>query len=39
VWAARRLLPAAESQRLALDFLPREGDTTVRSEWTAELSA
>jgi hypothetical protein len=24
---------------LALDFLPGEGDTSVRFEWTAELSA
>ena len=37
VWAVRRLVPAHEARRLALDFLPREADTTVRSEWTAEL--
>ncbi|HVY52416.1 MAG TPA: tRNA epoxyqueuosine(34) reductase QueG [Devosia sp.] len=39
VWAVRRLLPAHEAGRLALDFLPREGDTTVRSEWTQSLEA
>jgi epoxyqueuosine reductase len=38
VWAVRRLVPD-EAARLALDFLPREGDTSVRTEWTAELSA
>ena len=37
VWAVRRLVPAQEGRRLALDFLPRETDTSVRSEWTAEL--
>jgi epoxyqueuosine reductase len=37
VWAVRRLVPAQEARRLALDFLAREADTTVRSEWTAEL--
>jgi len=37
VWAVRRLVPAQEASRLALDFLPREGDTSVRFEWTAEL--
>jgi epoxyqueuosine reductase len=37
VWAVRRLVPAQEARRLALDFLSREADTTVRSEWTAEL--
>ena len=37
VWAVRRLVPAHEAGRLALDFLPLEADTTVRSEWTAEL--
>jgi epoxyqueuosine reductase len=37
VWAVRRLVPAHEAGRLALDFLAREGDTNVRSEWTAEL--
>jgi epoxyqueuosine reductase len=39
VWAVRRLVPAQEASRLALDFLAREGDTSVRLEWTAELSA
>jgi epoxyqueuosine reductase len=39
VWAVRRLAPAQEASRLALDFLPREGDTSVRLEWTAELPA
>ena len=39
VWAVRRLMPAQEASRLALDFLPREGDTSVRLEWTAELPA
>ena len=37
VWAVRRLVPAEKAERLALDFLPREGDISVRSEWTAEL--
>ena len=36
VWALRRLDPAAAS-RLALDFLPRESDTAVRSEWTQDI--
>lgn len=39
VWAVRRLVPAQEASRLALDFLAREGDTSVRLEWTAELPA
>jgi epoxyqueuosine reductase len=38
VWAVRRLVPAQKASDLALDFLPREADTTVRSEWTVELS-
>jgi len=38
VWAVRRLAPAETGRRLALDFLQREADTTVRSEWTQELS-
>lgn len=38
VWALRRLLPAQTARRLALDFLPAEVDTTVRSEWTRELT-
>jgi epoxyqueuosine reductase len=37
VWAVRRLVPVEKAERLALDFLPREGDISVRSEWTAEL--
>jgi epoxyqueuosine reductase len=37
VWAVRRLVPARTASHLALDFLAREGDTTVRSEWTVEL--
>ena len=37
VWAVRRLVPMEKAERLALDFLPREGDISVRSEWTAEL--
>jgi epoxyqueuosine reductase len=36
-WAVRRLVPARTASHLALDFLAREGDTTVRSEWTVEL--
>ena len=37
VWATRRLVAPDEAQSLALDFLPRETDTTVRTEWTQEL--
>ena len=37
VWAARRLVAADRIDRLALDFLPREGDITVRTEWTQDL--
>jgi epoxyqueuosine reductase len=37
VWAVRRLVPAQKARHLALDFLAREADTTVRSEWTSEL--
>ena len=37
VWAVRRLLPQEKSDRLALDFLPRESDTAVRAEWTQDL--
>jgi epoxyqueuosine reductase len=36
-WAVRRLVPRAEADALALDFLPRESDTSVRSEWTQAL--
>ena len=32
VWAVRRLDPQ-RAERLALDFLPRESDTAVRTEW------
>jgi epoxyqueuosine reductase len=39
VWAVRRLVPAQEASRLALDFLSYEGDTSVRTEWTTELPA
>jgi epoxyqueuosine reductase len=37
VWATRRLVAADEADRLALDFLPRETDTNVRTEWTQNL--
>jgi epoxyqueuosine reductase len=37
VWAVRRLVPTQKASHLALDFLAREADTTVRSEWTSEL--
>ena len=37
VWATRRLVAADEAERLALDFLPRETDTSVRTEWLQEL--
>jgi epoxyqueuosine reductase len=33
VWALRRL-DIERAERLALDFLPRESDTAVRTEWT-----
>jgi epoxyqueuosine reductase len=36
-WATRRLVEPEKAERLALDFLPRETDTTVRSEWTQKL--
>jgi epoxyqueuosine reductase len=39
VWAVRRLLPAHAARCLALDFLPREADTSVRSEWTLDIEA
>ncbi len=38
VWATRRLVAPDEAGRLRLDFLPRESDTTVRNEWTVDLS-
>ena len=37
VWATRRLVAADEAARLTLDFLPREGDTSVRTEWLQDL--
>jgi epoxyqueuosine reductase len=37
VWATRRLVAADEAARLALDFLPRESDTSVRTEWQQDL--
>jgi epoxyqueuosine reductase len=36
VWAVRRLQPE-KAERLALDFLPRESDTAVRTEWTQTI--
>ncbi|OJX49367.1 MAG: tRNA epoxyqueuosine(34) reductase QueG [Devosia sp. 66-22] len=36
VWAVRRLDPR-KAERLALDFLPRESDTAVRTEWTQTI--
>jgi epoxyqueuosine reductase len=36
VWAVRRL-DAEKAERLALDFLPRESDTAVRTEWVQDL--
>ena len=39
VWATRRLVAAEKVERLALDFLARETDTTVRSEWTQKLDS
>jgi epoxyqueuosine reductase len=37
VWAVRRLAAPDHADALRLAFLPREGDITVRPEWTAEL--
>lgn len=37
VWAVRRLAAPQEAARLALDFLPKESDTAVRTEWTQEI--
>lgn len=37
VWAVRRLADQEKSERLALDFLPRESDMSVRTEWTQSL--
>lgn len=36
VWAVRRLAPQ-RSRQLALAYLPKEGDTSVRQEWTQDL--
>ncbi|RYE10791.1 MAG: tRNA epoxyqueuosine(34) reductase QueG [Hyphomicrobiales bacterium] len=38
IWSVRRLVPRDRANALALDFMAREGDITVRSEWTAELT-
>jgi epoxyqueuosine reductase len=35
VWATRRLVAADKADTLALAFLPREGDISVRAEWSA----
>ncbi len=37
VWATRRLVAPEEAERLALDFLARESDTAVRTEWVQDL--
>ena len=37
VWAVRRLVRVEKSDRLALDFLPRESDISVRTEWTQDI--
>jgi epoxyqueuosine reductase len=37
VWATRRLADPQRAERLALDFLARESDTTVRTEWMQDL--
>jgi len=36
VWAVRRLAPE-RARELALAYLPAEGDTSVRQEWTQEI--
>jgi len=36
IWALRRLTPE-RAERLSLAYLAREGDSSVRSEWTADL--
>jgi epoxyqueuosine reductase len=36
IWALRRLVPE-RAERLSLAYLAREGDSSVRSEWTADL--
>jgi epoxyqueuosine reductase len=37
VWATRQLVAPDEAARLALDFLAREADISVRTEWTAAI--
>jgi epoxyqueuosine reductase len=37
VWATRRLVTKARADALALAFLPDEGDTSVRAEWSAAV--
>jgi epoxyqueuosine reductase len=37
VWAVRRLVLREKSERMALDFLARESDTSVRKEWVQDL--
>jgi epoxyqueuosine reductase len=37
VWATRRLAAPDEADALALDFLPRETDISVRTEWTQTI--
>jgi epoxyqueuosine reductase len=37
VWAVRRLVTPDRADRLALDFLARETDTAVRTEWVQDL--
>ncbi|MBI4920907.1 MAG: tRNA epoxyqueuosine(34) reductase QueG [Devosia nanyangense] len=39
VWATRRLAAPDGAERLALDFLARETDISVRSEWTQDLGS
>jgi epoxyqueuosine reductase len=39
VWAVRRLATEAHAQALRLEFLPREGDTSVQAEWNAVVPA
>ena len=39
VWAMRRLCTAEHADRLALAFLAKESDITVRSEWTQSLES
>ena len=39
VWATRRLVAPERAERLALDFLSRETDISVKSEWTVALDS